>query len=61
MAEWLRRCTANPMDSVRVGFAQKGFRFDYMMLAKVGLLDLKTTFVYINICMYFSKKKWLDD
>ena len=39
VAEWLRRLTANPMDSVRVGtnlilvvdFRQKGSSFDYMM------------------------------
>ena len=50
MAEWLKRLTANPIDSVRVGsnpilvvdFAQKAFRFDYVILAKVGLLELKT-------------------
>ena len=43
VAEWLRRCTANPMDSVRVGsnpilvvdFAQKDFRFEYFMFRKV--------------------------
>ena len=57
MAEWLRRVTANPMDSFRVGsnpilvvdFAQKGFRFDYVMLGKVGLLELKT---YIPLYIY---------
>ena len=39
VAEWLRRWTANPMDSVRVGsnpilvvdFRQKGSSFDYVM------------------------------
>ena len=43
VAEWLRRWTANPMDSVRVGsnpilvvdFAKKGFRFEYLMFRKV--------------------------
>ena len=50
VAEWLRRWTANPMESVRVGsnpilvveFAQNVFRFDNVILAKVGLLELKT-------------------
>ena len=51
MAKWLRRWTASPMDFVRVAsnpilvvdFAQKGFRFDYVVLGKVGLLDLKSS------------------
>ena len=64
VAEWLRRWTANPVDSVRVGsnpilvvdFAQKAFRFDYVILTKVGLSELKNLHYFILILHVFSKK-----
>ena len=65
VAEWLRRWTANPMESVRVGsnpilvvdFAQKAFRFDYVILAKVGLSELKNlrSFILIFACILVKK------